>query len=407
MTDGSHKAHIVFLDMEKEFMKTIGLALSALGTSMLLVSCGGPQDPKFEMNQAEMGPNLKGPRQGVYLRASFDDDPSHFIGRFISNELSNDEIDENRGVQTQCSSFVTYKEVGSTGNFDEYYNSSTEVTANLGIEPTSAVEGGPEGSGNFGHESGTSLRVKYQLKKKLVAHVEDPVGFQACCDSAPGNCTNRFVGEFWYGDGEIYEKTGRATGGDASANIPGKGSGGLEVADGWAWRRGTNFTDMYFAFRVVDRVSMDDCGWVNQLPKSDSGQYFVGVSPPSPTEDIARTAAMRHARTQVVQFLGETIVSATSNTSSVVEGYVNSTNVVNTVAEGIANFVKDDRYCAAETQETPKGTMYVSRVLAFFPQDKAQEAKEATVDAVEKELEADGKLTPEVKTELEKARRGQ
>jgi len=383
-------------------MKKTGLMMGALAASTLL-ACGGPQDPQMQMAE-QMGPNLKGPRQGVYLRASIDDDPSHFIGRFVSNELADTDIDENRGVQTQCSSFVTYKEVRSTGNFDEYYHSSTSVNANLGIQPQTLVDGGPSGSGNFGHESGTSIRVKYQLKKKLVAHVEDPVGFQTCCDSAPGNCTNRFVGEFWFGDGEIYEKAGRSTGGDAAANLP-KGSGGLEVADGWAWRRGTDFQDMYFAFRVMDRVSMDDCGWVNQLPKSDSGQFFVGVSPPSPTEDIARTAAMRHARTQVVQFMGETIVSSTTNTSSVIEGYVNSANVVNTVAEGIASFVKDDRYCAAETQESPKGVLYVSRVLAFFPQEKVQEAQVATVDAVEKEIEADGKMTPDVKKELDKLRR--
>lgn len=384
-------------------MKKTGLLMLGLA-SAVTVSCGGPQDPNPTINYEQMGPNLKGPRQGVFLRASFDDDPSHFIGRFLSNELKGDEIDENRGIQTQCSNFVTYKEVRAAGNFDEYYNSSTEVTANLGITPNVAEAMG-SGDGKFGHESGTSIRVQYNIKKKLVAHVEDPAGFEACCNAAPGNCTDRFIGEFWLGDGSIYEKAGRATGGEANATLP-QGQGGIEVADGWAWRRGTTFEDIYFAFRVMDRKEKDDCGWVDQLPKSDSGQFFVGISPPSPTEDIARTMAMRHARTQVVQYLGETIISATTSTSGVVGGYANNQNVVNTVAEGIASFVKDDRYCKAEQQETPEGTKYVTRVLAFFPQEKVKEATTATVDAMEKQIEADGKLTEPVKKELDALRRG-
>lgn len=364
-------------------------------------ACSGAQDPKFEMQGQELGPNLKGPRKGVYLRASFDDDPTHFIGRFVANNLADDQIDENRGIQTECSKFVTYKDVKSSGNFDEYYNSSTEVSANLGIETEAAklVDGAGEGAGNFSSESGTSLRVQYDLSRKLVAHVEDPAGFEACCNAAPGNCTDRYIGEFWYGTGSIYERSGRATGADAQASLA-QGSGGFEIADGWVWRRGTKFDETFFAFRVMDRRTADDCSWVDELPKSADGKYFVGVSPPSPTEDIARTMSMRHARTQVVQYLGEFIQSATTSTSGVVAGYVENDNVVNTVAQGLASFVKDDRYCKAEQQETPEGVKYVVRVLAYFPEEKKAEATIQAVDTVEKQMEADGKLTPELKKEL-------
>jgi hypothetical protein len=110
--------------------------------------------------------------------------------------------------------------------------------------------------------------------------------------------------------------------------------------------------------------------------------------------------SMRHARTQVVQYLGEFIQSATTSTSGVVAGYVENDNVVNTVAQGLASFVKDDRYCKAEQQETPEGVKYVVRVLAYFPEEKKAEATIQAVDTVEKQMEADGKLTPELKKEL-------
>ncbi len=382
---------------------TRGLALSLITATALATACSGKADkPDKKMAPDQMGPNLSGPRKGVYLRASFDDDPSHFIGRFIGNEIAADDVDENRGLQTECTKFVTYKEVNSSGTFDEYYNSSTSVRGDLGIKNPAPT--GPSGSGSFGHESGTSIRVQYDLEKKLVANVTDPAAFKSCCEASPDNCSDQFIGEFWYGKGTLFENTGQQTGGSATVTAP-QGQGGLDVADGWAWRRSTEFQDVYFAFRVMDRVGADDCGWADKLPKSDEGQYFVGVSPPAPTEDIARTAAMRHARTQAVQYLGEFINSSTMNNSSVIQGYVESENVVTTAAEGMANFVKDDRYCAAEEQATPEGTKYVVKVLAFFPNEKKAAAGTATVDAIETQAKTDGKLTPDLKKQLDGIRK--
>ena len=377
------------------------ICVSAIAVATAACS-GGPEKPDKTMNPDQMGPNLAGPRQGVFLRASFDDDPSHFIGRFLGSNVGEDDIDENRAVKTECSQFVTYKEVNAAGAYDEYYNSSTTARGNLGVNQ--AVQAtGMTGSGGFNHESGTSIRVKYDITKKLVADVQDPAGFNKCCDASPDNCTGKYIGEFWYGAGTIYENTGQQTGAQAEVAAP-QGQGGFEVADGWAWKRSLDFSDVYFAFRVMDRLATDDCSWAQKPPKSDSGQYFVGVSPPSPTEDIARTAAMRHARTQAVQYLGEFISSETMNNSSVIDGYVESENVVTTAAEGIANFVKDDRYCGAEQQETPEGIKYVVRVLAFFPEEKKAEATAATADAIESEAKKDGKLTPELKADLDKLR---
>lgn len=393
-------------------MKLASLGFGAtLIAGLALAACGGKETRKDapktvnEMSEGQMGPNLAGPRQGVYLRASFDDDPSHFIGRFLASNVAADEIDENRGVLTECSQFVTYKEVNASGSFDEYYNSSTAVRGGLGIQnPTNLVVpagvDAPEGHAGIDHGSGTSVRVKYDLQKKLVANVQDPAGFAECCERSPDNCTGTYIGEFWYGTGTLFENTGASTSAEAGVKVP-QGQGNIEYADGWAWRKATEFSDVYFAFRVMDRIAQDDCSWAQRPPKSDQGQYFVGVSPPSPTEDIARTAAMRHARTQAVQFLGEFINSTTTNTSSVVDGYVQSENVVSTAAEGMANFVKDDRYCAPEQIETPEGVKYKVTVLAFFPNEKKAEAAATTIDTIEKQAEADGKLTPDLKKSLD------
>lgn len=382
------------------------LALGAAACS------GGPDKPDeistTTMGEGQMGPNLAGPRKGVYLRASFDDDPSHFIGRFIAGSVSADDVDENRGMQTECSKFVTYKEVNASGTFDEYYNASTSVKGGLGIQnPAAAVVpagmNAPSGSAGVDYGSGTSVRVQYNLERKLVANVQDPAGFAACCEQSPDNCTNTYIGEFWYGDGTLYENTGKQLGASADVKAP-QGEGNVEVADGWAWRKATEFSDVYFAFRVMDRVAADDCSWANRPPKSDAGQYFVGVSPPAPTEDIARTAAMRHARTQAVQYLGEFINSTTTNNSSVIDGYVQSENVVTTAAEGMANLVKDDRYCAPEAIETPEGVKYKVKVLAFFPEDKKAEAATTTIDAIEASAKKDGKLTDDLKKSLDQMR---
>lgn len=379
------------------------MAILLVGASLMTVACSGSDKAK---PTTEFGPELNGPRKAVYLRASFDDDPTHFIGRFLGNSLEESDIDENRGIQTECSKFVTYKEVNASGTFDEYYNSSTEVTAGFGMNPdVSKLTNGTTGDGNFGHKSGSAVRVQYELTRKLVANIEDPVGFKTCCESSPDNCTDRYIGEFWYGTGELYENKGRSTGGDAKIENQ-VASGGLTVADGWAWKRATTFNDVFFAFRVTNRTSgeVDSCNWADRPPKSDDGQYFVGVSPASPEEDIARTMAMRHARTQAIQYLGEFITATSSNNASVIEGYVQSENVVKSTAEGMANFVKDDRWCPAEKVETPEGVKYITKVLTFFPNAKKAEAATATVDAVEKEAKAEGKLTPDLKKSLDSVR---
>ncbi|RAL22761.1 hypothetical protein DL240_07630 [Lujinxingia litoralis] len=358
----------------------VALLLPSLGTG-----CSSHAD-KPDVSAMAQGPYVAGAREGVYLRASFDSDPSMYIGRFISPGVSPDEIDENRGVQTSCSQYITYREVNAAGQFDEYYQSSSSVKASLGLQAP-AISAAPSGDASVGNERTTNVRVRYNLKKKLVAHIEDFDAYNTCCESSADACSGQYIGEFWSGEGTLFQNTGRSTDVDVSAKGgPELGGtayqvgGDVEIADGWAWRRAITFEDVYFAFRVVD-AEITGCGWVDRPPQSDEGQYFVGISPPAATGDMARTMAMRNARTQVVQYLGEAIVSE-SITRASLQGYLEDEQVVATAAEGIASRVKDERYCPAETVESPEGLKYIARVLAFFPYGEEERARREMVKSI-------------------------
>ena len=65
--------------MARQFTSCIAIGLITVTAAAL--GCSGQADKPDKQMQEQMQPTLAGPRQGVYLRASFDDDPSHFIGR--------------------------------------------------------------------------------------------------------------------------------------------------------------------------------------------------------------------------------------------------------------------------------------------------------------------------------------
>jgi hypothetical protein len=325
------------------------------------------------------------------------------MGRFVSDDVPDENIDENRGVKTACSEFISYKEVRASGSFDEYYQASSDVKVGIGVDPM-PVQGlkgkTPSVDGNVGNKSGTDIRVQYKLTRKLVTDIKDPAGFEACCARSPDNCSGRYIGEFWAGTGTLYQNAGRATNVGTKVNAP-KVNAGVDVADGWAWNRNLEFEDVFFALRVQDRAIADTCSWADRPPKSDSGQYFVGISPPAATIDIARSLAMRNAREQAVQYLGEYITATSKSTTNVVKGYVQDERVVQSAAEGIASLVKDDRYCPAVESETPNGTMYMVKVLAFFPNDQRDKAAVQTVSTIRDRLQQEGKLTPDAQKELD------
>ncbi len=342
------------------------------------------------------------PDKSVFLRASFDDDPSSFIGRFLPNNLEVHQIDENQAMKTRCSEFITFKEVRASGSYDEYYNSARE--ASLGVS-VPGVANATAGAG-----ANATVRVRYQLSKKMRAEVNDQAAFDQCCTAAADQCPDFIIGEFFYGTGEVFQAVGSSAGFDGEASDLTKNAE-MSLKDEVAWKRQTTFEEVYFAFRkqrVRDNASLaansDDCSWADNVPTSLDGQYFVGISAPTLSEADARDMAMRNARAQAVRYLGEYITSASATTSGAMEGYLQDEKVVTAVAEGLASRVKDQRWCPAAKSDTPKGTAYTVKVLAFFPKaDEVAAAKEA-VDKVEATLDGEGKLDGKAKDALKKTR---
>ncbi|MFB6350285.1 MAG: hypothetical protein ABEK29_00630 [Bradymonadaceae bacterium] len=345
------------------------------------------------------------PRDGVYLRAGFDKDPSHFVGRFLNNDVKPEQIDETKGVQTRCSKHLEIKEVEAGGSFDEYFNASRSAGGSVSVEPGAfpddVMEGNkPQAKAAAKLEKGTVVRIKYDLNKKMRGVKTDK--YYKCCRKHVDACSGRYFSEFWKGTGEVYQAVGTKQSASASAQANSKGSASLEYKNGVAWKRSMTFEDMYFAFRTSRaKIESSGCKWADQPPTSETGKYFVGVSPPAATESKARTLAMRNARKQVVKYLGEYVSATSKTTSSAMKGYLKDEEVVQTAADGIAEQVKDKRWCPAETKESPDGTLYKVKVLSFFPDEAKKEAAKAVID----NIKASKKVEPEDVEQLDEAKK--
>lgn len=379
------------------------VALGALGLGMSLAVACQPTPDKLPSGGVTVPP----PDKSVFLRASFDDDPSPFIGRFLPDTLTTEETDENQAMQTRCSEFITFKEVKAAGSFDEYYSSARQASLSVGLPGVA--------SGNVGAGSNATVRVRYELSKKMRAEVSDQEGFDRCCQAAPDQCPDFIIGEFFFGNGEVFQAMGSKAGLDGEQIGAGMSTGEVDVKDELVWKRQTRFEEVYFAFRkqrvrnaAGEQLAAgdDDCSWANNIPTSLDGQFFVGVSAPTASEAQARSQAMRDARAQTVRFLGEFITTASATTSNALEGYLQDEEVVTAAAEGLASRVKDRRWCPAQTIDTPKGPMFTIKVLAFFPEADKKEAARETLQSVEKSLEARGKLDGKAKEALGKALEG-
>ncbi len=381
-------------------MKQSALVLSLLTLAIIAVACG-QGGPAGGTRTAPASMVVTPPVQSVFLRASFDDDPSPFLGRFVPNGLQPGQVDENQAVKTRCSEFITYKEVKASGKFDEVFNASTNVGASFGVP---AIAGGDASAGQS-----QAMRVSYKLSKKLRAEVSDTAALDQCCNAAPDQCADVYLGEFYYGSGHVYHAAGSQAEFEANG-VTSSAVGDINFKDQVAWKRVTEFEEVYFAFRTQNNTlgggSQDSdstaCEWVDSVPSDLDGTYFVGISPPAADEAGARDAAMINARVQVVKFLGEYIKTEASTTASVLEGVLDDAKTTNTVAEGLTSKVKDKKWCKAERIDTPKGSKYVARVLAYFPNADKKEAAQAAVKSIAATLNKDGKLKGKDKAQFKK-----
>lgn len=320
-------------------------------------------------------------KPNFYMRVSFDQDPSVFMGRFVPPEATAADIDESAAMQTPCSKFITIRKVAAGGvEFDEYFTAGASAAASVGIPPV-ALEASASRS--------KVVRIKYVATEKWIAHIEDMEGFQRCCDKAPGQCTNRYIGEFLGGTGEIYA-------GYSQDTDLGGSHGGItaEIKDGVAWRKAVTFKNpVFFAFKTTENrigqsgPSDGSCAhnFRNSVPKSPHGIYFVGVSDLMPSERTAREQAMLDARQQVIRYLGEQIVQG-GQSVEITKGDVEALQVkmkderfLQRASGGVARFVKDECW-DNERVTVPGSTKYQARVLAFFPNEEIEAAVKAIIE---------------------------
>ena len=89
--------------------------------------------------------NSLAPSPNVFLRNSFDTDPSTYLGRFIPEGL--EALDESAGMSLACSEHISWRYVEGGGvKYTEFLQASSEASARLGVPVFASAKG--KGSSN-------------------------------------------------------------------------------------------------------------------------------------------------------------------------------------------------------------------------------------------------------------------
>ncbi len=327
-------------------MKTCVFALFMLG-------CG----PKT----AAIGVAPSSPSSNVYLRDSFDTDPSSYLGRFLPSGV--DDLDETNGMPLVCSKHVSWRFIDGGGvQYTESFRVSSAAGAKLGIPVV--------GSASVAHDASRTARVTYTLTGKMVGEIKDPDAFAACCKEQPDQCSDRYIGEFLQGTGEVsYAST-------ASTDASGSGKAGAVSASASAssaseWTRAATFTNpVYFAFKLTPtpytQAAVAVCpDWVDQPPAAPGRTYAVGSGGPARSEQAARDQAQNTARGALVRATGLT-------QDALLGGYPP---------------LQVEAWCVTPTQADNGATKYTAKALAFTTDDavatvraRAEAAREAAAE---------------------------
>lgn len=276
----------------------------------LLVLAGCPKGPGLQ------APSMA-PSSNVYLRSSFDTDPSGYLGRFLPAGLQ--DLDESNGMTMACSEHISWRFIDGGGvKMTEVLNASTAVSARMGVPFIAKGKGSASSS--------QVARVSYTLTGKMVSSIDDPAAFAACCKSQPDQCSDRIVGEFLQGTGSVYFEASREASLQAEGKDPSTMAGGdVAFSHGAAWQRAAEFPNpVYFAFKVTPTpytqqvVSTCD-DWVESPPKAQGGLHVVGHTKAMKTEQAARRKAMKNLQKQADQATGLAIQAAANGTSVAVQ----------------------------------------------------------------------------------------
>lgn len=376
-----------------------------LTSIVCLVSCAPKNVPPSNIGGIMVMPM----KASVFVRAAFDSDGSNLIGQFIADSVPDDQIDETQGARTRCSDFIKPKKIAASGEVEDVFAASAGVGGKIGVKGVAQIKGERNNT--------NAVRIKYNASEKYIADV-DTKGLAECCSVAPDQCSGRYISQTIAGDGRIFVATETTN----SVGVEAEGtfksipiSGDAFYKDGVKWERTTEFKAQHFAFSLsrtgvgAPVAVADACAWVNSIPKSLDGQYFVGVSEPLPSERVARDMAMREARQQVVKYIGEYLEQSTSSSTNLkgalgaVGGEMEQTSTVDAIANGVAKLVKDEKWCGPQKEETPKGMMQTMKVLAFFPNSERAAAARVQLQTLMDVLKAKGKLTPALEAQFNKS----
>ena len=242
------------------------------------------------------------PPENVFLRSSFDTDPSAYLGRFLPEDDL--DLDESRGMALACSSLVSWEFIDGGGvQTREVFAASSGVAARLGLPPLGEVSGGR-------HQRRVAW-VEYTLTGKMVSHVEDPAALAACCKDQPDQCTDRMVGEFLQGTGAVFFETAEHRGLGARAEAPGVDQEASVMREqGVHAQRTLVFPQpVYFAFKATPtpyrHQAVRTCRVAAPADQKTAGVLVLSSSSgPSSTERAARRRARAGLLEQVEQATG-------------------------------------------------------------------------------------------------------
>lgn len=377
-------------------IRLIPTIVAAASAVLVLTAC--PADKKA-LGSGTVRLSVK---PALFLRVTPDGDASPIVGTFIPDHVADSEIDETSLARTRCSKFIKANRIPASGTFREITAASAGASGKIGVKSIANID--------LGGSEAQALLVKYELLEKMSADV-DADGLAQCCAAAPDQCTKRYISGAVMADGEYFAATERATNVGLDGTVPVEGvpvTADVMYQDDLKWERQAAFKRQYFAYTFARTAGggsaasgkgADPCAWVNKVPTSLDGQYFVGVSNPMDTEKLAREDAMRDAREQVVKYLGEYLTEAaasrvsTSGKGSDLTTLVQDEKLKTNMAQGLARFVKDQQWCGPENVAAPSGMKQVMKTLAFFSNAERKAAGLAALRALIDTKKAAGENT--------------
>jgi len=315
------------------------------------------------------------PLSGLYLRNTFDTDPTEYIGGFVMNPEG--VPDDAAASKLACSTFVSYKEVGGGGvTTTDFFTASQGAALKLGVPPVA--------SGQAGFDRGVTLLVQYTATKKWQAVVDDPGGFANCCATYPDQCRKQYVGEFLAGTGKIYSEI-QAKGG-AKAGAVARGVAGQVMAyAGKQWSYTNEFpNEVAFAFKLKDAPVANAAAfkdpicasdWQSQVPNDPRGHWERAVSDVMPDEAGAQSNAWDHAALQMAKWCGVDVsLGTTGGRTDVSDGGSTSTRMGASTEFSLAAQALVSRMrlvCSSqEKAEAPRGYQYKLTGLYLLPQSE-------------------------------------